>query len=105
MAGEEVAAVLGLARGAGRRGQDLVDLVRAGDALELRERLERRGLGRPGQLAPVETARAEPDHFLLPIDDLEREVGAHADHDHVDRVRADVDGGQAHGSSWGSGPV
>ena len=40
--GEEVAAVLGLARGAGGGGEDLVDLVRVGEALELRERLQGR---------------------------------------------------------------
>ena len=47
--------------------------------------------------APVEAAGAEPHHFLLAVDDLEREVGAHPDHDHVDRVGADVDGGKSHG--------
>ena len=50
------------------------------------------------ELAAVEAAGAEPDHFLLAVDDLEREVGADAHHDHVDRVGADVDGGEAHGA-------
>ena len=43
--GDEIAAVVGLAHGAGRGGDDLVDLVRVGEALELGQRLQRRGHG------------------------------------------------------------
>ena len=46
--GEEVAAVLGLARGAGRGGDDLVDLVRVGEPAELRQRLAGRRPSPPG---------------------------------------------------------
>ena len=42
------------------------------------------------------TAGAEAHHLLLAIDDLEREIGPHAHHDHVERVGADVDGGDPH---------
>ena len=52
--------------------------------------------GRRRQAAAVEAAGAEPDHFLFAVDDLERQVGAHLHHDHVDRVGADVDGSDAH---------
>ena len=46
----------------------------------------------------VEAAGPEPDHFLLPIDDLEGEIRTHLHHDHVDGIGADVDGGHAHGA-------
>ena len=96
--GEQLAAVLGLAGGAGGGGQDLVHLVGAGQPLELRQRLQRRGHRLAGHLAAVEAAGAEPHHLLFAVDDLEREVGAHPHHDHVDRVGADVDGGETHGT-------
>src|SRR5262249_42621350 len=41
-------------------------------------------------------AGAEPHHLLLAIDDLEREVAADTYDDHVQRIRADVDGCDAH---------
>ena len=93
---EELAAVARFARRAGGGGEDLVDAVRFGEPLELRERLQRRvhRLGR--QRLAVEAAGAEPDHDFLAIDDLEREVRSHPDDDHVDGVGADVDGGNAH---------
>ena len=94
---EELAAVARFTRRAGRRREDLVDAVRLGEPLELGERLQRRGHRFGRQRASVEPARAEADHRLLAIDDLEREVRAHLDHDHVDRVGADVDRGYAHG--------
>ena len=46
--------------------------------------------------AAVEAAGAQPDHFLFAVDDFERQVGPDLHHDHVDRVGADVDGGDAH---------
>ena len=95
--GEEVAAVLGLAGGAGRRRDDLVDLVRVGQPPELGERLEAAGHRRRRQRPAVEAAGAEPDHLLLAVDDLEGLVGADLRHDHVHGVGADVDRGQAHG--------
>ena len=48
----------------------------------------------------VEPASAETHHLLLPVDDLEGEVGAHCDHNHVERVGADVDGRDAHKSTF-----
>ena len=99
---QERAAVLGLTGCARRGGEDLVDLVRSGDALELRERLQRRDLGGPGQLAAVEPAGAEAHHLLLAVDDLEREVGPDPHDDHMNGVGADVDGSEAHGRAAGS---
>ena len=83
---------------AGRDGDDLVDAVRVGETPELRQHLQRgvRGFGR--QRAAVEAAGAKPDHFLLAVDDLERQVGADAHDDHVQRIRADIDGGDTHAS-------
>ena len=48
------------------------------------------------QFLAVEAAGAQPDHFLFAIDDLEREVRPDPDHDHVDGIGADVDGGESH---------
>ena len=96
-AGEELAAVARLARGAGADGQDLVHAVRIGEPLERRQRLQRRASSPRPSARAVETAGAEPDHGLLAVDDLERQIRPHPDDDHVDGVRADVDGGDAHG--------
>ncbi len=82
--------------GAGRGGENLVDAVRLGEAFELGQRLERRGHRLGGQRAAVEAAGAEPDHRLFAVDDLEREVRADPDHDHVDGIGADVDRCDAH---------
>ena len=54
--------------------------------------MHRLGRERPA----VEATGPQPDHLLLPVDDLERQVGADLHHDHVERVGADVDGGKAH---------
>jgi hypothetical protein len=96
--GEEVAAVLGLAGGAGRRRDDLVDLVRVGQAPELRQRLEAAGHRRRRQRPAVEAPGAQPDHLLLAVDDFEGLIGADLGHDHVHGVGADVDRGEAHGA-------
>ena len=50
-----------------------------------------------GELAAVEPAGAQADHFLLAVDDLEGQVRADLHDDHVDRVGADVDGRKSHG--------
>ena len=94
---QEGAAVFRFARGAGRHREQFIDLVRFGEPRELRQRLQRRGHRFGREFLAVESAGAEPDHFLFAIDDFEREVRPNANHDHVDRVRADVDGGEAHG--------
>jgi hypothetical protein len=74
----------------------VVDAMRFGQPPEFREHLERRmhDLGR--ERPSIEPAGAETDHFLLAIDDLERQVRPDPYDDHVERVRADVDGGYAH---------
>jgi hypothetical protein len=95
--GEEVATVRGFASGAGRGGDDLVHVVRVGQALELRHRGQAGGHGGVGQTFSVESARAKAYHVFLSVDDLEREVRADPDNDHVDGVGADVDRGNAHG--------
>ena len=94
---EKLAAVLRLARRARRDRDDLVDPVRFGQPPEFRQHLERGVHGLRRERAAVQPARAQPDHFLFPVDDFEGQVGADLDHDHVDGIGADVDGGQSHG--------
>ena len=93
---QELAAVLGLARRAGGDGDDLVHAVRFGEPAELRQHLQSRVHGLGCERPAVEPAGAQPDHFLLAIDDFERQIGADPHDDHVQRVGADVDGGETH---------
>ena len=95
---EEFAAVFGLAGGAGRDGDDLVHAVRFGEPAEFRQHLQRRVHRLRRERAAVEAAGAQPDHFLLAVDDLEGQIGPDLHDDHVQRVGADVDGGDAHRS-------
>ena len=93
---EELAAVLRLPRGARRDRDDFVDAVRVGEPAEFGEHLER-GVHRLGrQRPPVEAAGAQPDHFLLAVDDFKRQVGTHTHDDHVQRICPDIDGGDPH---------
>jgi hypothetical protein len=77
-------------------GENFIDAMRFGEPLELRQRLQR-GVHRfGGQRFAVETTGPESHHHFLAIDDLEREIGAYSNDDHVNRVGPDVDGGNAH---------
>ncbi len=101
---QEFAAVLGFACRARRRRQDLVNLMRFGETSKLRQRLKRCAHRFFGERASTEAARSEPDHLFFAVDHLERQVGSDVDHDHVDRIRADVDGRYPHvkiGVRWG----
>jgi hypothetical protein len=71
-------------------------VVGFGEAFELRERQQRRAHRFARHLAPVEAAGAQTDHFLLAIDDFEREVRSNLDHNHVDRIGPDVDSRESH---------
>ena len=93
---EKGPAVFGFPRRAGRRRQNLVDLVGLGEALELRERQQGRAHRLARHLAPVQAAGAQADHFLLAIDDLERKVRSDLDHNHVDRIGPDIDSRESH---------
>ena len=66
---------------------------------KLRQHLQGRVHRRGGERAAVESARSKPDHFLLAIDDFERQIRADAHNDHVQRIGPDVDGGNAHGGA------
>jgi hypothetical protein len=81
---QELATVFRFARGARRDRHDLVDVVGLSETDEFREDLQSRAhhLGR--QSPASEASGAEANHFLLAVDDLEREVRTHADHDHVE---------------------
>ena len=100
---QELAPVVRLADGARRGGDDLVHVVRLGQARELAERLEGREHRRLGERAPAEAAGAEPDHLLLAVDDLERAVRPYLHDDDVDGIGADVDGGDAHAGTGRGG--
>ena len=89
-------AVLGFADRAGCDRDNFVDAVRIGEPAELGQHLKRRVLRLGRQRAAVEAAGAEPDHFLLAINDLKRQVGPHPHDDHVEGVGANVDGSYAH---------
>lgn len=80
---DEVAAVFRFARRARGDRQHLVHSARFREPLELDERLQRRRHRRVREALAVEAARAQPDHFLLAVDHLERQVGTHLDDDHV----------------------
>ena len=75
----------------------LVNAVRFGQTPEFREHLERGVHSVRRELSPVQSAGAQADHFLFPVNHFEGQVWADLDHDHVDGIRADVDGGQSHG--------
>ena len=93
---EELSAVARFARRARRGGEDLVHAMRLGQALELRERLQRRVHRLRRQRLAVESAGAETNHDLLAIDDFERQIRTDPDDDHVNGVGADVDGRDPH---------
>ena len=72
--------------------------MRVGEPPEFRQDLQR-GLRRLGrQRAAVETAGAQPNHFLFAVNDFERQIGADAHDNHVQRIRTYIDRGDAH---WG----
>src|SRR4029453_8969839 len=102
--GDEIAAVFCFARGARGTGDNLVDFVGFGQPSELREGLERGSHGRRRQVAAVEAAGAEPNHVFFAIDDFEREVGSNFHHNHVDGVRAYVNGGNSHAGVYAARP-
>jgi CHAD domain-containing protein len=93
---EELAAVLGFTRGAGRNGDNFLDAMRFGQTLELREHLETCMHRLRRKSFPVKAAGPEPDHLLFPVDDLERQIRPDLHDDHVDGIGADVDSGDAH---------
>ena len=95
---KELAAVFGLPGRARRDRNDLVDAMRFGQTPELRQHLEGRvhRLGR--ERLAVQPTGTQTDHFLFAVNDFEGQVRSHLHHDHVDGIRADVDGGEAHRS-------
>ena len=94
--GDEVRAVGRLAHGAGGGGNDFVHAVRFGQASEFRQRLHGDRDARVGQDTAFEAARTEPDHVLFAVDDLKRQIGSNAAHDHVDGIGPDIDRRNAH---------
>src|SRR4029079_12836122 len=89
---EELAAILRFAGRARGDGDNLVHTMGFGQTPEFRQYLERRVHSLRRERPSIESARTEADHLLLAVDDLEGEVRPDLHDDHVDRVRADVDG-------------
>ena len=67
-----------------------------GQTPEFREDLERRVHRVRCELATVQSAGAETDHFFFPVNHFKGQVRTHLNHNHVDRIGADVDGGKTH---------
>jgi hypothetical protein len=91
-------AVARFANGAGRHRAQPVDVTGAGEAAEGRHgaggELGRLG----GERAGREGLAPETDHLLHAVDDHDAAVGRHVGDDHVDGVRAEVQGGEPHSS-------
>ena len=96
---EELAAILRLAHGARRNGDNFFYAMRFGQTPEFRQHLERCMHRLRRERLAVKATGTEPDHLLLPIDHLEGEVGPYLHHYHVDRVGSDVDRSDAHVSN------
>src|SRR5262245_47701015 len=96
---EELAAVLRFAHRGRRGAKNAVDLVAARELDVARERIH--GAADRVRSEPPAGERVAPDlHDLaLPVDHLERPERRRLGDHHVDRVRADVDGGDAHAGS------
>ena len=93
---DEVAAVGGLAHGAGRDGGDAGHALALGQGAEGGQRAHA-GVDRLRRQAPLaERAAAEPHHFLGAVEHAEAAVRLHLGHDHVDGVAADVDSCDSH---------
>ena len=95
---EEFTAVFRLAHGARRNRHCFIDAMRFSQTPELRQDLECRMHCFRRERPAIQAAGPEADHFLFAVDDLEGEIGAHPYDDHVHRIRADVDSGEAHHS-------
>ena len=93
---QEVAPVGRLPDRAGGHGHDVVHLARIGQALEPGERLQRGRHGALAERAAFEAPGPEAHHVLLAADHLEGAVRRDADENHVERIRADVDGRKVH---------
>jgi len=98
--GQEFAAVFRFAHGAGGRREDFLHLVRFGQPAKTRERVERGGHRLLRQGFAVQPPRPEADHFFFPVDHFERQIGADADHDHVNRICTAVDRRYPHLFDW-----
>src|SRR5215204_4979340 len=94
--GNEIPTIVSFADSRRRGRHDLVHFVRIGEAPELGQGLEGCRHGRAGEAPAVQSAGAEADHFLFPVNNFEGQVRTDTDHDHVDRVGSDVDRGDTH---------
>ena len=93
---DELAAVPGLAHRGRRGAQDAVHVHAARELAEALEGLDRAPHRRALQHAGPERPAADLGDLALAVHDLEAPAFGGAGDDHVDRVRADVDGGDAH---------
>jgi hypothetical protein len=81
-------------------GQDLVHAVALAEPLVFAQDFQAADHGGDGKMAADEGGGPQPHHLLLARDHVEAAGRAHV-HDHeVNRVRAQVDGGDLHGTGW-----
>ena len=64
-----------------------------------------RGHGRRRQAPAVEPSSPETDHFLFPVNHFEGQVRADLHDDHMNRIGADIDGGDTHEGGRRNGPA
>ncbi len=99
--GDEATRIARLAHRRGGGAEDAVHLATPRQLDEPRQRLDR-ALHRLGaQAAVAERSAADLHDLALAVHDLEARRAAGARDDHVDRVAADVDGGDVHGGLRG----
>jgi len=91
---QELPAVFRFPNRAGCHGHGFVDPVGLGQPPELGQDLKGRMHCLRRERPAIESTRAEANHFLFAVNHLERHVGTDPHHDHVEGVRADVDGRQ-----------
>src|SRR5207248_1408791 len=100
----EVAAVLGLAHGAGGDGDEGVDAGALGLAAKATDAVGGAGEGIGGDHA-LEGRVAEADHVLGAIEGVDLTVGADPGDEQVDGVGADVEGRDLHGRGTARAPL
>ena len=92
----EIAAVGGLAHGAGGHRGDAADALTLGEGAERRQGSHARVDGLRRQASLAERATAEAHHLFGTVEHAEAAIRLNLRHDHVDGIAADVDSRDSH---------